>query len=204
MISEERFNKWAKKYDRSILQRILFKETHDKIIENLPLDEVANILDVACGTGKLLRRIASIRERQFYLYGVDNSKEMIKQARKRSRKISFEISEASELPYYHGSFDAVICSHAFHHFRGFQCKFLQEARDVLRIGGRIYIADGSVDSRWGNILFGKIIDKLEGFVNHVSAPAMKILLEESGFRIVKQIHFNKLAPTLLTIAERIS
>lgn len=200
----DRFNKWAKNYDKSILQRILFSGTHNYITN--VVDRVANdgdsILDIACGTGKLLEKIFSSTIKYIVYYGVDYSKEMIKEANKRIGFAELECKNSTDLPYYEKTFNIIVCSHAFHHFL-FQDKSIKEMNRVLRKGGRVIIADGCVDDWWGNTLFGKIINKIEHGVFHLPKEKLNLLLTNNGFEIEKQVVINKLAPTLITIAKKV-
>jgi trans-aconitate methyltransferase len=73
-----RFNKWAKDYEQSWLQAIIFNPVHQEVlrqIENLPT-QVQSILDIGCGTGRFLRMIRH-RYLQARLFGIDASKEIV-------------------------------------------------------------------------------------------------------------------------------
>ena len=54
-----RFNKWSKKYDKSILQKIIFNDSHDMVIKTIQplLNKPIKILDLACGTGKFAFKV---------------------------------------------------------------------------------------------------------------------------------------------------
>jgi len=199
---KERFNKWAKKYDKSILQYLLFNRTHDKMIQLMKLEDSYNVLDIACGTGKFLRKLEN-RSEYLYLYGVDYSKKMIIQAKKENKgNIKYSIAPAEQLPYYDNKFHIIACSHAFHHFDN-QYDAIKEFHRVLTKNGILIIADGCVDNFWGNILFGKIITFIEKNVHHVPAEVLKEELQNQGFKVYKQIVINKIAPTLITVARKI-
>jgi ubiquinone/menaquinone biosynthesis C-methylase UbiE len=89
------------------------------------------ILDVACGTGLLLQRLAQIIP-QAELYGVDESREMLAQARlllgKHPRihftQASLKGKKMAELPYQPAFFDLITCTNALH--------YLDEPLAVLR------------------------------------------------------------------------
>ena len=57
------FNRWASTYDQSLMQRWLFGPVHAKMIELLKREGLNNqqltIIDVGCGTGRLLRDISA-------------------------------------------------------------------------------------------------------------------------------------------------
>jgi ubiquinone/menaquinone biosynthesis C-methylase UbiE len=94
----ERFSRWAPKYDRHYLQRLIFEPVQKAVLE-LAAQEVPHpeaILDVGCGTGRLLRTAAE----QFpgaRLEGVDAAEGMIQQAKASAgpaNKISFQLASA--------------------------------------------------------------------------------------------------------------
>ena len=76
----ERFDRWASTYDRHWMQRMIFEP-----LQRTVLDVAAQgrgpemILDVGCGTGRLLRA-AEARFPGAGLAGVDAAPEMVKQA----------------------------------------------------------------------------------------------------------------------------
>lgn len=89
------------------------------------------ILDIACGTGLLLQRLAQLIP-QAELYGVDESREMLAQARLLLGKnplihlvqASLKGKKMADLPYQPASFDLITCTNAFH--------YLDEPLAVLR------------------------------------------------------------------------
>jgi Methylase involved in ubiquinone/menaquinone biosynthesis len=98
-----------------------------------------NVLDVGCGTGRLLRA-ASIRWPQAQLFGVDPAEQMISEANRLNTNITFKLSPAESLPFPDQTFDLVVSSLSFHHWAD-QLKGLQEIARVLRTGGLFCLAD---------------------------------------------------------------
>ena len=68
----ERFDHWASTYEHSWLQRAFFDRAHQATLALAAgiIHEPVSVLDVGCGTGKLLRR-AHINWPQAQLIGVD-------------------------------------------------------------------------------------------------------------------------------------
>ena len=202
--TQQRFNKWSKKYDKSILQKVIFNDSHDMIIKTLEpiLDTRLKILDVACGTGKFAFKITK-QYNHIKVSGVDFSPKMIAQARKKLSKwpnsnIDFTISSADTIPHPDNSFDIVICTHAFHHFPN-QVNVLKEMHRVLKPNGRLMIIDGCKDRKIGSFIFGCIVRRVEKNVHHMKMDEIKDAMYFRGFYRIKQKIFNGLIPLLLTV-----
>ena len=139
----DRFNRWASTYDRHWMQRIIFDPIQRAVLQ-LAEEEVGSpgaILDVGCGTGKLLRS-ASQRFPGAKLLGVDAAIEMVKQAQKSTPNgtIQFQQATAEELPFPDGSFDLVFSTMTFHHWQN-QRRGAAEVARVLAPGGRWLLAE---------------------------------------------------------------
>ncbi len=139
----DRFNRMAGTYDRHWMQRIIFEPIQRALLQ-LAEEEVGHpgaILDVGCGTGKLLRS-ASQRFPGAKLLGVDAAIEMVKQAQKSTPDgtIQFQQATAEELPFPDGSFDLVFSTMTFHHWQN-QGRGAAEVARVLTPSGRWLLAE---------------------------------------------------------------
>ncbi|MEA3306054.1 MAG: methyltransferase domain-containing protein, partial [Candidatus Omnitrophota bacterium] len=71
--SRNRFNEWSKKYDKSILQLLVFQKSHDMFIREMLTDNrKLKILDIGCGTGELATQLKS-RKKDAHIFGIDIS-----------------------------------------------------------------------------------------------------------------------------------
>jgi ubiquinone/menaquinone biosynthesis C-methylase UbiE len=140
----ERFSRWAPKYDRHYLQRLVFEPVQKAVLE-LALREVPHpsaILDVGCGTGRLLRAAAD----QFpdaRLDGVDAAEGMIEQAKASAgpaTRIDFQLATAEHLPFPDGQFDLAFSTMTFHHWAD-QRRGVTEMARVMAPSGRWILAD---------------------------------------------------------------
>jgi ubiquinone/menaquinone biosynthesis C-methylase UbiE len=105
------------------------------------------ILDVACGTGRLLDTLARDHPPE-RLAGVDLSRGMLEVARGRlPSKVRLAQGNAAALPFPAGSFDRVVSVSAFH-FWPRPDAGLEEIRRVLTPGGVLTLTDWSRDF-WG-------------------------------------------------------
>jgi len=140
-----RFDRWAATYEQSFLQRWFFDRVHAKMLDLLVRavpEPPKRVLDVGCGTGRLLRA-ASARWPAAQLLGVDPASQMIAEARRLAPHAVFEIASAEGLPFPDETADLVISSLSFHHWVD-QHRGLQEIARVLRPGAWFCLADHTI------------------------------------------------------------
>lgn len=144
----EHFDRWAPRYEDSWVQRYLTR-VHtamlDSVASCVPTPGPQRILDVGCGTGRLLRAAAA-RWPRAELVGVDPAARMVETARHLLPAAVLEVAPAEDLPLPDETADVVLSSVSFHHWTD-QRKGLAEARRVLRSGGWLCLAD-IVLPRW--------------------------------------------------------
>lgn len=100
----------------------------------------ASVLDVGCGTGELLVRLAA-KYPNASLSGLDPVPEMLAVARtKLSANVELRVGWANELPWPDGAFDVVVSCNMFHYITH-PVAAVQEMERVLRPGGRLVITD---------------------------------------------------------------
>lgn len=139
----DRFNRWATGYDRHWMQRIIFGPIQRTVLQ-VAAEQVGRpnaILDVGCGTGKLLRS-AETKFPGAKLVGVDAAIEMVKHAQSSNPTgtIQFQQATAEELPFPDASFDLVFSTMTFHHWQN-QGRGVAEVARVMTPGGRWLLAD---------------------------------------------------------------
>jgi ubiquinone/menaquinone biosynthesis C-methylase UbiE len=140
----DRFSRWAETYDRHWMQKAFFTRVQKTVIE-LAEEEVrrpAAILDVGCGTGRLLQT-AEPRFPGARLVGVDPAQGMVEQAvaaRPAGSAVRFQQASAEALPFPDGEFDLVFSTVTFHHWHD-QRRGVSEVGRVLAPGGRWLLAD---------------------------------------------------------------
>ena len=115
-------------------------------IFRLELEELAKewgqgkLLNLGCGHGADFLPFA----KNFELYGLDFSEEMLRLARKYAAKFNFPVNLAAAdlcyLPYDNDSFDFVIAVATYHHLqKELQLSAFQELKRVLKPGGSAFI-----------------------------------------------------------------
>ena len=138
---ERFFDRWAPNYD-ILFTTIFYQAIHKRLLEYVELPENPNVLDLGCGTGRLLNRLAT-EFPSLYGTGLDLSKEMLRQARERKKyrkRLIFVTGNAESLPFIEGQFDAVFNTISFLHYPNPDRVFSEVSR-VLRPQGRFYLVD---------------------------------------------------------------
>lgn len=101
------------------------------ISEEFPRSAGIKILDVACGTGVLSRRL---KEQGFSMTGLDFSLQSLQRLKQTASAISIIQADAATLPFGSASFDVVTCLGAWRHFPD-PLRVLHEICRVLRPDG---------------------------------------------------------------------
>jgi SAM-dependent methyltransferase len=135
-----RFDGRAAEYDRSEMHR----ELAAAVAEFADLDGVRDVLDVATGTGLVLRALRA-RDGALRLTGIDLSGGMVEVARAELPDAELVEGDATVLPFGDGEFDLVTCATGLHLFPEADAAVAEWVR-VLRPGGRAVTATfGEVD-----------------------------------------------------------
>lgn len=206
------FDSWAHTYDRSIVQHLLFQPAYRMFMEELyrwrrDNDEPFDLLDIGSGTGTWTAMVAGSPLPSRRLVGLDYSLKMCSVAHGKAEEIGegapwFLNGDSEHLPFEDGSFDAVTCSHSFHHYPH-QAEAVREMRRVLRPEGRLMLIDGFRDNVIGWVLFDVFITTAESTpeakVSHAPWSVMRQYFQEAGFKHIQQRKTNIWAPIFLTI-----
>jgi len=131
-----RFDKRAAKYDG--FEGRVSRRFYGLLLEQVKLFPDITVLDVGCGTGLFLRKMADICP--INGYGIDMSENMAVEARKKCPEMHIKVSRCESTPFEDQAFDVITTCMAYHHFAD-QKGFAKEAARILKPGGRLYIAD---------------------------------------------------------------
>lgn len=143
------FDRWAPNYD-FIFTTIFYQAIHKRLLEYVELPLNPNVLDLGCGTGKLLHRLAT-NFPNLKGTGLDFSKEMLTRARKNNqhrKRLIYISGNAESLPFANAQFDAVFNTISFLHYPNPQQVFSEVCR-VLKQGGTYYLSDYTVRKERG-------------------------------------------------------
>jgi ubiquinone/menaquinone biosynthesis C-methylase UbiE len=188
----KRFNQWAATYDQSLMQRWFFGPVHSKMLDLLVQelqDPPRCIIDVGCGTGRLLRA-ASVRWPEAQLFGVDPAEQMVSEAIRLNPNATFKLAPAESLPFSDQTVDLVLSSLSFHHWAN-QTKGLQEIVRVLRPGGLFCLADHAM------LLLKLFREKVK------SRNQIRALIIGAGLAVRKDQRL-RMRAVLITLAQKLS
>jgi ubiquinone/menaquinone biosynthesis C-methylase UbiE len=193
----DRFGAWAETYDRHWMQRSIFTPVQQTVMD-MAAREVPRpmaILDVGCGTGRLLR-LAESRFPEARLVGVDAALGMVKQAeasRPPGSETRFQQSHAEDLPFGDAEFDLVFSTLTFHHWHD-QARGIAEVARVLAPGGRWLLADFIPT---GPIRIARRLFRLTRFRER---PELAAMLLPAGLAIVAELKVRRLGGQVPVLA----
>jgi ubiquinone/menaquinone biosynthesis C-methylase UbiE len=96
------------------------------------------MLDAACGTGEILKRM----DDKFEIdgYGIDIDYKMACVAKEKCPNMDIRTASCDTLPFEEKQFNGITVCMAYHHFEN-KVGFAKEAFRVLKQGGSLYVAD---------------------------------------------------------------
>ena len=173
------FEQWSRSYEQSWLQNLYFDRVHRAALDLLSQPDGGHIpgsvLDVGCGTGRLLRKARELWPAAG-LPGVDPTQGMIDVARRLTPEATFLAASAEPLPLPDASVDVAITTMSFHHWKD-RAAGVREIARVLRPGGRFCLADATLPA-W----LARLVHHMEGN----SSAAWRALVEPAGLSVDAQ------------------
>ncbi|HEX4720432.1 MAG TPA: methyltransferase domain-containing protein [Thermoleophilaceae bacterium] len=164
-----------------------------RLLDHARIKDGESVLDVACGSGTLAIDIKNERPKA-KVSGVDGDGKILARARAKAGEaavgVDFRYGLSNELPYDARSFDVVVSTLFFHHLTDeAKADTAEEIRRVLRLGGRVLIADwGRPQDPLMRMVFLNV-QILDGFGNTASNVAGRLpeFLREAGLKRVSVV-----------------
>jgi SAM-dependent methyltransferase len=162
------------------------------IRRELALQPGERVLDVGSGPGFLTTEMALEVGPDGRVHGVDPSESMLALARRRERApdaapVALQVADALELPFAGGSLDAVVSTQVLEYVDDVPAA-LEEARRVLRPGGRLLV----LDTDWDSIVWHATDERrmrrvLSAWNEHLADPhlprRLPAMLREAGLAL---------------------
>jgi ubiquinone/menaquinone biosynthesis C-methylase UbiE len=175
----QRFHRWSRTYERSLGQRFFFDPVHrgvvDLVASHLDGRAPAQVLDIGCGTGRLLRR-AALRWPKAGFVGVDPAEGMVENARRLTPFATCLVGKGEQLPFPDSSADVAFSTVSFHHW-GDQAAGVREVARVLRPGGLFCLADIALPGFAAGLIPHSRIH---------SRGEMSLLFRQAGLQVIAQ------------------
>lgn len=116
------------------------KKTYGVVLKIVKESHSKNLLDVGCGTGKVLSELKKYNSK-IKLSGIDLSENMLSIAKKNlDDKVELKVGDSENLPWNDNTFDTILCTDSFHHYPNPE-KVIKEMKRVLKKEGKVIIAD---------------------------------------------------------------
>lgn len=204
------FDTWADGYDRSLLNRFVFRPAYLASMEEIARWRCGHggsfrVLDVGCGTGTLARLLCGGGWPVRYL-GLDYSAAMCKNAMEKARtmgyadRATFLLADSEHLPVADRSIDVLVCANSFHHYPHQQA-VVREMRRVLQPGGRLVLIDGFRDNAVGWFVFDVVVGRLENPVHHAPWREIQAYFRTAGFCGIRFRKINLLCPLVVSVGD---
>lgn len=191
------FDRWALTYDW-LLPSVFYQAVHQRLLEYVQLPEAAIVLDIGCGTGRLLNRLAA-RYPDLRGYGLDLAPVMLQQARRGNQhrpRLIFKQGRSDAIPFGDNFFNAAFSTISFLHYPNPQA-VMGEVYRVLQPGGRFYLVDYTTMLLTGG---RQSIAISPGGLRFYSRSAREALGQQAHLTCIG--HHSLIGPVLLTIFQK--
>ncbi|RLE39309.1 hypothetical protein DRJ17_01150 [Candidatus Woesearchaeota archaeon] len=172
------YDKFAKEYAEYNFQKIV-QFPLNEFISFLP--KKAKVLDVGCASG---RDVQYLIEDGFDTIGIDASKNLIDEAKKRVPEGKFKVMDMFNMSFEDGIFDGVWCHATFCHcLKKNALDLLKEYKRVLKTKGIIYIGLREGDGE-RMVTYSKS-GNLPRFFAFYKLDELTALMKQAGFHIIR-------------------
>lgn len=176
---EKTFDTWAQN-GRAELMETEHKKNVLKFLNSVSFDEPFTFLDVGCGNGWLVRKIATEKNCRRVL-GIDKSKRMIVQSKKmmQSKKEDFIHTDIESLNYRGGRFRYIFSMESLYYADSIDAA-LAKIYKLLKPGGQFFCgtdfyADNKATARWA--------DKMKIQMHLYSKKEWRECFKKAGFSV---------------------
>lgn len=160
----------------------------DKVVDFTSARSGSKILDVATGTG---RQAFAFAEKGYDVIGIDLSEDMLKVAIKKNtyENVTFEVADATNLPFEDNSFDVSCVSFALHDMLlTIREKALKEMARVTKPKGIIVIVDYALPkNKISRFLIYHLVKLWETYYPEFIKSDLEALLRNSGIEIKEEL-----------------
>ena len=165
----------------------LFEPYALDLVKRLPKGSLNNVLETACGTGRVTRHLVDALAANGKIVATDLNADMLSVAREKvtDSRINCQVADAQDLPFDDNSFDAVVCQYGVMFFPE-KPKAFSEAYRVLKTGGSfIFNCWDNLDKNPATDIINKVLKEEFG----TDAPTF---LEQAPYSFFDQAEIRRL------------
>ena len=196
----EVWEKLARRYDRLWVQKYSLGPTRREVIKLvlpvLALNKKAEILEIGCGTGQLIREISGRYKDVRYL-GIDVAGNMIKIARSSNTApdVKFKVCPIESFTSV-DKYDIVICTHAFPYFPD-KAGALEKIAGLCNTGAKLVFVNSSTNDL-KDLIINFFLKATTSKAQYPSIEEMKKLFKNAGLTVrkTKIIRERRYMPTI--------
>ncbi|MDQ3238906.1 MAG: class I SAM-dependent methyltransferase [bacterium] len=178
----KQYEKLAKSYDFRFPSYL--NATTDKVVAMANIAPGSKILDLGCGTGELLFKLAQKYPANVEFVGIDISEEMLKQAKSKLdsfKSVSLHSGDIEQVSYPDEYFDLIVSIGVMHYIQNPKI-MTKEAFRVLKREGSYMLIDMAQESLTTKIF--SFLRRIEsGAKQFYSLNSISELLSSQGFKI---------------------
>lgn len=152
-------------------------------LQHLQLDKSFTILDVGCGGGRTIQKLAAIAS-EGKVHGIDYSADSVAVARSvnreliKSRRVDIQQGSVSQLPFPDGTFDIVTAVETHYYWPNLTAD-MREILRVLKPGGRLVIIAETYKGRRFDALYRPVMKLLRA--TYLSVSEHRELFAAAGY-----------------------
>lgn len=140
------FDDWASRYDEDIKEEgdgLDFYRHYEEVLTRTAQKVTGEqVVEIGIGTGNLALKIQQYNRELKEFIGIDQSVNMLKEARKKCHGITLRLGDFLKLPLQAEKYDCVVTSYAFHHCNSKEKELaIAEMNRILKRHGQIIISD---------------------------------------------------------------
>lgn len=168
---------------------------YEKALEWIESLNIKRILDLGTGRGDFIESLKKkYPQRQYDIYGIDISENMISKAKSKGIDAKFSVGESENIKFENNYFDLVVCINSFHHYEKPEIS-IKEIHRVLQDGGVLILGEIYLPK-----ILAKFINKLlpygtTGDYKIYSLEELKKMFQKENLYLEKQ---NYVFPSIKT------
>ena len=181
------WNKVAQLYQEKFMDLEMYNESYSLFCDSIEKSN-ASILEIGCGPGNITKHLLSLRK-EYSIYGIDFSSNMIELAQKNIPSASFEVMDARDILKLNTTFDGIIVGFCLPYLSGEESlQLIGDATTLLNKNGVLYLSFVEGDSNQSGFKTSSTGDRTYFYYHELSALTKGIL--DAGFETPKVLHVN--------------